>query len=144
MSRENKTPPLGESVNGFRSVEIAPSCYRVFCSIAGIAPDWEKEDQSIWDRMCCQAFRAVDQMIETEQAISFQQLAKAISIWAGMPPESWEGLTPVWKTAWEAVGRHIVNCLDAEPGGVNVEEIEPKYKEWANRRLSQLQPQGAS
>lgn len=128
---------LGRSANGFTSEVIAPSAYSVWRQCTGIAMGWESCQQEVWDKLVTQAIKLVDQNIANDAAMSAQSFARQLYIWAyGSGAEQlWSEASEQEHLAWNTVGRHIINCLDAEPGTVDPDKLEPLSVRWFRKKL---------
>ena len=125
------------SRNGFESIDIAQTAYTVWSSCSGAPVRWEDADQEAWSKLAERAIRAIDANIESQAEMSASELARTLFSWFSYDPsrERFSGIDPHMKATWEAVGRHLVNCLDSEPGSVTLSENEAKWQTWVSRRL---------
>lgn len=128
---------LGKSRNGFLANEVAQTSFNVLIACMGIESKWEENDQQAWDRIATVAIRLVDDNIESEGALSARQFACDLFCLAYGPEaiENWPEIDDRQKKAWETVGRHIVNLLDAESGSVNVAEMERRSVAWFKKHF---------
>ena len=76
--------------------------------------------------------------------VSAKALAKTLymqyNVECGNEPEwKWDGMAQVFKTAWEAVGRHLANLIDSDGKTLNFQELEERMTEWARQRAGSEQ-----
>lgn len=125
----------GRAENGLTSEFIAPSAYRVWALCMAVDTPWEGTEQEAWDRVATIAIRTIDDNIITETPMSASSFSKALFACAYGPNDKWPELNIREKKAWETVGRHIINCLDADPGAVDPEKIELLSVKWFVKQL---------
>lgn len=135
---------LTRSSNGFLVEDVAQTAYTIWSRCSGNPAAWESADQFAWLRLAQRAIVLIDGLIETEATFSHTELAKSLFSWAfGSDTNSTLSLREKFHAAplderlvWEAVGRHLVNCLDAEAGAVSLSEHENRAVAWFRRKLS--------
>lgn len=127
---------VGTARNGFTSYDIAETCYAVWSNLTGITIPWQSADRQTWDRVATTAILMVDDWIETEVSISFSNFARSLFCLAYGPEaiQKWDTISPQHKLVWEAVGRHIINCLDAEAAAVQTKHLEEQVINWFHQR----------
>lgn len=129
------------SANGYAFEDIAQTAYAVWCRCSGITVEWDDlPDKTPWLRLAEKAVRTIDEFIRTESALSKTFLAKKLFQWAygiddELCREQWAGLMMHDLLAWEAVGRHLINCLDSEAGSVQMAEHENKIVAWFHGKM---------
>ena len=127
----------GMALNGLASEFLAPSAYRVWAMCMGVETPWEATEQEAWDRTCVVGIRTIDDNIERQGSVSASQFARMLFITAYGPDavDKWPDAGVREKKAWETVGRHMINCLDADPGAVDPAKIEPLSVKWFTNQL---------
>ena len=131
----------GQALNGLTSEFLAPSAYRVWGACMDVETPWESAEQEAWDRVATMGIRIIDEKIEMEMAVSAFAFGRSLFVLAYGPEsiEKWPAASIREQKAWETVGRHIINCLDADPGSVDPERIEPLSVKWFVKQLGDLQ-----
>ena len=127
--------PDKELKNSMEPAEVGATSYKVYASIMACdMPAWEHADQEAWASVGFKVAAAINAAIDSGTEMSIQTMAMTMAQWAGFT--SWNELPQQCKVAWEAVVRHLVNCLHAEPGSVNVAELEGHWKDWAAGKIA--------
>lgn len=126
------------SLSGHYSIDIAQTAFTVLHRCMGLDVKWEETDQLPWEGLARKAMKAIDAMILDESSLSFSEMARRLFGWAYGEDalEGWEHLAPEVRSAWEAVARHLVNCLDSEVGAIKLADHEDKAVKWFHRRMS--------
>ena len=131
---------IGKSQNGFTSEDIAQSAFTVWATCMGEPADWQTNaDQMAWDRVATKAIRLIDENIEAEAAMSAMVFARDLFV-IGYGPESrenWPLLDHRQQMVWNTIGRHIINCLDAEAGSVNLQNMEQLSVSWFHNHVEE-------
>lgn len=132
---------LGKSRNGTMSEDVAQTAYTVAQRCLGMPAEWESADHFAWDRLATKAMRFIDEAVDAEAELSARELAKTLFLFfkgndTALAREQWGHMPEVLKLAWEAVGRHVVNCLDCEPGAISLREHEDKAVEWFHHKTN--------
>lgn len=140
MNESRTQRQLGVADNGMTSEQLAPSVFRVYSACMGEAGDWAQADPFTWDRITTKAIRVIDENIEAETRGSWKEMAITMcGFGRSLPPEeAWLKTGEKEHLAWEAVARHLVNCLDSEPGAVNVADLEPRIIQWCQRKQASI------
>ncbi len=126
----------GRAANGMTSEFLAPSAYRVWTSCMELSTPWDSANQEAWDRVATSAIRIVDDNIAADASMSAQSFAMRLCEIAYQDPQKWDELSDRDRLVWNTVGRHIINCLDAEPGAVDPEKLEPLSVQWFKNQVT--------
>lgn len=140
MSQQRTERQLGLADNGMTSEQLAPSVFRVYAACMGEPGEWAQADPFTWDRIVTKAIRAIDENIEANVKGKWTDFAKTLCGWGhGLnEDEAWLKTGAKEHLAWEAVGRHLVNCLDSEPGAVDVADCERRIIQWCQKKQTTI------
>lgn len=127
----------GELKNGMTVQGLAASGHGVFNACLGLSesmmPQWVVAAQEFADHLY--------EMQRTEGNIYFGYCSERL--YQTVCPESTSKLSAEpkpYSSAFEAVIRHWVNCIDSEPGQANVPELEKGMLLWYKKKMDSLQP----
>lgn len=140
MDQQVVQQEIGVAANKMTSEMLAPSIFKVYSTCMGEPGEWAQADPFTWDKIATKAIKLIDSNIRDQLSMSVKALAKTLCGWghgvdfAGVEA-AWDGATATEKSAWEAVGRHLVNCIDSEVNSVNVAELEERIIQWFNARM---------
>lgn len=115
------------SANGLSTDALAVSAFRVFARSLNGPDDWDDADHHVWERTARKVTALIDNHLKAHADLSAKRLAMFTLAWAmGSEDyaEPWEKEPEPRRIAWEAVGRHLVNCLSREKSEVNFTELE--------------------
>ena len=134
---------MESSHNGLSAQSVAHTAYTVWATCSGLPDQWDKTDQEAWIHLAHNAIRLIDGSIQSESQISAVTLARTLYSWFAddRTKDKFTVVDDRTKLIWEAIGRHLVNCLDSAPGSVTLSEYEIKWPSWIERRLTK---QGAT
>lgn len=125
----------GKSANGFLSQDVAQTAHSVWSAIVQSSQTWDQADQFAWGKLADRAIRLIDEAVAAESEMSAGELAKTLFGW--YTGEERQEIGDVFtRLTWETIGRHLVNCLDSEPGSVKMSEQEVKATAWFRRKIS--------
>jgi hypothetical protein len=129
--------------NGMLSEDLAQTACAAFHTAMSLQHEWEHSDQDGWESVARKAINmmSVDGDNEaTELAISAKQTAEILHFQfsiTGRPEHeipAFAELPLKSRLAWEAVGRHLFNCLTSD-GSIAISEFE-NWQPWLERQLA--------
>lgn len=137
-----------QAENGLTLETLAPSAYGAFHCAGGTDANatWETLSEGEMDRWRHVGGQAI-LSVEGADGLGWAELARQlyasyIKAGYGVFPAMAE-LPVAMQLAWEAVGRHMANCIDSDGTLENLPEHEGRWKEWVQKKLASLsQPQG--
>jgi hypothetical protein len=128
--------------NGLEAAtDLGATAYHVWHAVLGRPEQpWEKCDQVPWQEVAVMAISQIDlpqdemAMLEVSAKQFAQDLHQQFLAAQGLEGD-FEDLKPEEQIAWEAVGRHLANCIDADSAGVDIGTFEERVLEWAAERI---------
>ena len=139
-----------ECTNGLSYKDLAQTAWNVYRACSGLDRITINgdADRAPWEAVAGKAAQIVD-IPESEMAtreVSARGLAKTLymqyNVECGNEPEwKWGSTAEVFKTAWEAVGRHLANLIDSDGQTSNFQELEERIIDWARQRAGSVQIQ---
>lgn len=128
--------------NGMLSEDLAQTAYAAFHAALGLPAGWETAEQEGWENVARKAINLISVEGDDEKAevrLSAKQTAETLHFQFSITdrPESeippFEALPVRTRLAWEAVARHLFNCLTSD-GSIAMADHE-NWQPWLERQL---------
>jgi hypothetical protein len=135
--------------NGLTYAELGRTAWNVHGNCTVLDPNFRKTpgyelkdaDLPPWEAVAGKAAQIIDIPDDEQSAreVSAKALAKTLymqyTVETGNEPDwKWDSETAMVQTAWEAVGRHLVNLIDSDGQTPDFSELEDRITSWAKER----------